>query len=155
MMAKVIRGTRIFAIAFRCHLDDSWRPKSCPTARPDRSRRTASADKWPKAIRKGSAVVKIYRRHRDVGDLFTAVHSMGGSPTRQAFSDEASANETASRIARGPREALNSGDAVWRKFTLTPLGTCVERSRPDSFLIPASSCRSRPKKPPPLFSTST
>ena len=105
------------------------------TARPKRSTKKSKAAEWPREIRVGSAVVRIYRQSRDTGEFFTVAHYMDGKRSRQTFSDEvaavASANRTASRIARGDREALKVNDDDWRIFSLArealaPSGTAID-----------------------------
>ena len=66
--------------------------------------------------------MKIYRQSRDTGEFFTVAHYMGGKRSRKTFADEAAAvafaTQTASRIARGDREALKVTDADWRIYSL-------------------------------------
>ena len=99
----------------------------------------AKSGKWPKEIQQGSAVVKIYRQSRVIGDLFTVVHYMEGKRSRQAFSNlrdaVESAEKIAARIARGDREALKVTDDDWRIYSMAS-----EALRPTATAIDAA-CR--------------
>ena len=95
----------------------------------------SKAGEWPREIRAGSAVVRIFRQSRDTGEFFTVAHYMDGKRSRQMFSDETAAvdfaKRTASRIARGDRQALKVSDNDWRLYSmageaLRPTATAID-----------------------------
>jgi len=121
-MDRELRVNWIHPLAFCCQIADSWRVKSHRTSGTRSSTKKSKAVEWPREIRQGSAAVKIYRQSRDTGEFFTVAHYMDGKRSRQTFAEEAAAvafaTQTASRIARGDREALKVTDADWRIYSL-------------------------------------
>ena len=88
----------------------------------DKTLVSGKADEWPREVKSGSVIVKIYKIIRRDTPLYCITHYLDNHRHRQNFADPAEAQteakRIASKIANAEREVLNVNHADWRLYAL-------------------------------------